>query len=44
MPITDQVFHVLHRGRPLDEAVQLLLTRQFKEELLGIRDAPGSPT
>ena len=44
MPITDQVFHVLHRGRPLDEAVQLLLTRQFKEELLGIRDASGSPT
>jgi glycerol-3-phosphate dehydrogenase (NAD(P)+) len=44
MPITDQVFHVLHRGRPLNEAVQLLLTRQFKEELLGIRDASGSPS
>jgi glycerol-3-phosphate dehydrogenase (NAD(P)+) len=44
MPITDQVFHVLHRGRPLNEAVQLLLTRQFKEELLGIRDASASPT
>ncbi|MEN8184476.1 MAG: NAD(P)H-dependent glycerol-3-phosphate dehydrogenase [Myxococcota bacterium] len=42
MPITDQVFHVLYRGRPLAEAVQLLLTRQFKEELLGIRDSSGS--
>jgi glycerol-3-phosphate dehydrogenase (NAD(P)+) len=39
MPITDQVFHVLHRGRPLAEAVQLLLRRQFTEELLGIRDS-----
>ena len=25
MPITDHVFHVLHRGRPLSEAVDLLL-------------------
>ncbi len=38
MPITDHVFHVLHRGRPLLEAVQLLITRDFKEELRGIRD------
>jgi glycerol-3-phosphate dehydrogenase (NAD(P)+) len=37
MPITDHVFHVLHRGRPLLEAVQLLITREFKEELRGIR-------
>jgi glycerol-3-phosphate dehydrogenase (NAD(P)+) len=37
MPITDHVFHVLHRGRPLLEAVRLLITREFKEELRGIR-------
>jgi glycerol-3-phosphate dehydrogenase (NAD(P)+) len=40
MPITDHVYHVLHRGRPLREAVQLLLTRESKEELLGIRGEP----
>jgi glycerol-3-phosphate dehydrogenase (NAD(P)+) len=39
MPITEQIFHVLHRGRPLAEAVRLLLTRESKEELLGIRGA-----
>jgi glycerol-3-phosphate dehydrogenase (NAD(P)+) len=38
MPITDHVFHVLHRGRPLREAVDLLLTRESKDELTGIRD------
>jgi glycerol-3-phosphate dehydrogenase (NAD(P)+) len=38
MPITDHVFHVLHRGRPLREAVDLLLTRESKEELTGIRE------
>lgn len=38
MPITDHVYHVLHRGRPLREAVDLLLTRESKEELTGIRD------
>jgi glycerol-3-phosphate dehydrogenase (NAD(P)+) len=37
MPITDHVFHVLHRGRPLLEAVRLLITREYKEELRGIR-------
>jgi glycerol-3-phosphate dehydrogenase (NAD(P)+) len=37
MPITEQVFHVLHRGRPLKDAVQLLVTREFKDELYGIR-------
>jgi glycerol-3-phosphate dehydrogenase (NAD(P)+) len=36
MPITEQVFHVLHRGRPLSEAAQLLMTRQSKNELYGI--------
>ncbi len=37
MPITEQVFHVLHRGRPLLEAFRLLVTRAQKEELEGIR-------
>jgi glycerol-3-phosphate dehydrogenase (NAD(P)+) len=41
MPITEQVFQVLHQGRPLREAVLLLISRESKEELLGIRgDAP----
>ncbi len=42
MPITEQVFHVLHRRRPLLEALRLLLTRDFKDELVGIRDTAGS--
>jgi glycerol-3-phosphate dehydrogenase (NAD(P)+) len=37
MPITEQVYHVLHEGRPLLDALRLLVTRDFKEELLGIR-------
>jgi glycerol-3-phosphate dehydrogenase (NAD(P)+) len=37
MPITEQVYHVLHGGRPLLEAMRLLMTRAQKEELLGIR-------
>jgi glycerol-3-phosphate dehydrogenase (NAD(P)+) len=37
MPITEQVFHVLHEGRPLLEAIKLLVTRAQKEELVGIR-------
>jgi hypothetical protein len=40
MPITEQVYHVLHRGRPLVEALTLLVTRAQKEELTGI-DVPG---
>ena len=36
MPIAEQVFHVLHRGRPLRDAVQRLVTREFKHELYGI--------
>lgn len=36
VPITEQVFHVLHRGRPLQEAVRQLVTRSFKDELQGI--------
>jgi glycerol-3-phosphate dehydrogenase (NAD(P)+) len=38
MPITEQVHHVLHRGRPLLEAVRVLLERAHKEELHGIGD------
>jgi glycerol-3-phosphate dehydrogenase (NAD(P)+) len=37
MPITEQVYHVLHQGRPLLEALKMLMTRDFKDELLGIR-------
>src|SRR5437867_672016 len=37
MPVTEQVYHVLHRGRPLLEAVRQLLERGHKEELQGIR-------
>lgn len=37
LPITEQVYHVLHRGRPLREAVELLVSRAFKDELTGIR-------
>jgi glycerol-3-phosphate dehydrogenase (NAD(P)+) len=42
MPITEHVYHVLHRGRPLLEAVRLLITRESKEELLGIRDSSSA--
>jgi glycerol-3-phosphate dehydrogenase (NAD(P)+) len=41
MPITEQVFHVLHRRRPLLDALRLLLTREFKDELAGIRGVVG---
>ncbi len=37
MPITESVFHVLHRSRPLAEAARMLVSRGFKEELAGIR-------
>ncbi len=36
MPITENVYEVLHRGRPLKEAVQLLMERPHGEELAGI--------
>ena len=36
-PIIEQVHFVLHRGRPLLEALRLLVTREFKHELQGIR-------
>lgn len=37
VPITEQVYHVLHEGRPLFDAMKQLLTRAQKEELWGIR-------
>jgi len=36
MPITEQVYHVLHHGRTLSEAIRLLMNRKFKDELTGI--------
>jgi glycerol-3-phosphate dehydrogenase (NAD(P)+) len=36
MPITENVYYVLHRGRPLPEAVRALLERAHKDELHGI--------
>src|SRR6266566_877883 len=41
MPVTEQVYHVLHRGRPLLDAVRQLLERGYKEELQGIRGSAG---
>lgn len=37
VPITEQVYFVLHEGRPLLEAMKMLLTRPQKEELWGIK-------
>jgi glycerol-3-phosphate dehydrogenase (NAD(P)+) len=37
MPITEQVYQVLHHRRPLLEALRILLTRDYKEELVGIK-------
>jgi glycerol-3-phosphate dehydrogenase (NAD(P)+) len=36
MPITENVYAVLHEARPLAEAVQILLERDYKDELAGI--------
>ncbi len=36
LPITEQVYHVLHTGRPLLEAMKALLHRPQKDELWGI--------
>ena len=36
MPITEQVYLVLHEGRPLAEALKALLVRSSKSELYGI--------
>jgi glycerol-3-phosphate dehydrogenase (NAD(P)+) len=37
MPITEQVYHVLHHGRSLLDAVRQLLERSSTDELVGIR-------
>lgn len=37
VPITEQVYRVLHEGRPLLEAMRELMTRAQKEELWGFR-------
>jgi glycerol-3-phosphate dehydrogenase (NAD(P)+) len=42
VPITEQVYHVLHEDRPLLEAMKLLLTRAQKEELWGLPGAARS--
>jgi glycerol-3-phosphate dehydrogenase (NAD(P)+) len=36
VPITEAVFRVLHQGLPLQDAVQILVTREGKHELYGI--------
>ncbi|MGF1464667.1 MAG: NAD(P)H-dependent glycerol-3-phosphate dehydrogenase [Sandaracinaceae bacterium] len=38
MPISEQVYRVLHEDRPLAEAAESLLGRSFKDELYGIRE------
>ncbi|HEV7735589.1 MAG TPA: NAD(P)H-dependent glycerol-3-phosphate dehydrogenase [Candidatus Binatia bacterium] len=37
MPISTEVYHVLHQGRPLGDAVRRLLERESNDELYGIR-------
>ncbi|MBI5240098.1 MAG: NAD(P)-dependent glycerol-3-phosphate dehydrogenase [Elusimicrobia bacterium] len=37
MPITEQVYQVLHHGLPLPKALKALMHRDFKEEFRGIR-------
>lgn len=39
-PIIEQVYHVLHKERPLMEALKNLMNREFKDELQGIRTVP----
>jgi glycerol-3-phosphate dehydrogenase (NAD(P)+) len=41
MPITEQVYMVLHEERSLLEAGRMLMTRSAKDELAGIRDVWG---
>jgi glycerol-3-phosphate dehydrogenase (NAD(P)+) len=36
MPITEQVFRVLHEGQPLQRAIQSLMQRAHRDELHGI--------
>lgn len=37
MPITEQVYQVLHQGRPLLDAIKELVTREGKDETRGLR-------
>jgi glycerol-3-phosphate dehydrogenase (NAD(P)+) len=37
MPITEQVYMVLHQGRSLFEAMTILMTREQRQELYGLR-------
>ena len=37
VPITEQVYHVLHEERPLLDAMKMLLTRAQKDELWGLQ-------
>jgi glycerol-3-phosphate dehydrogenase (NAD(P)+) len=39
MPITEQVYQVLHHALPLPKALKALMHRDFKEEFQGIRQA-----
>ena len=39
-PIIEQVYHVLHKERPLMDALKNLMNREFKDELQGIRTVP----
>lgn len=39
VPITEQVYHVLHEHRPLLDAMKMLLTRAQKDELWGLSEA-----
>ena len=36
MPVTEQVYGVLHAGKSLQNALRDLLKREFKDELKGI--------
>jgi len=42
MPITEQVYNVLHRKHSILDALKRLLQREFKEELRGIRRGAGA--
>jgi glycerol-3-phosphate dehydrogenase (NAD(P)+) len=42
VPITEQVYYVLHEDRPLLEAMKMLLTRAQKDELWGLGSGPAA--
>ena len=43
VPITEQVYYVLHEDRPLLEAMKMLLTRAQKDELWGLPNTGDGP-